>query len=172
MRSEQKYFSEQEKGNDLEKALLDPARLSRTGAGPVLAARGFGFEEWAAPVEPRWDRSQEPPNGLREAKSPPNTPTPDGPWAPCLACFFSSSSPSSSCVLQNAINLDASASSGPHPFIDPDAFLPVILISILFSSDSSKEIYPSSFYTKGNNLMSTKPTKCRVENKAFIDARL
>ena len=75
------------KGNDLEKALLDPARLSRTGAGPVLAARGFGFEEWAAPVEPRWDRSQEPPNGLREAKSPPNTPTPDGPWAPSLPCL-------------------------------------------------------------------------------------
>ena len=74
-------------GNDLEKALLDPARLSRTGAGPVLAARGFGFEEWAAPVEPRWDRSQEPPNGLREAKSPPNTQTPDGPWALALLAF-------------------------------------------------------------------------------------
>ena len=133
-RSQQKYFRDQEKGNDLEKALLDPPRLSRTGAGPVFGGKRFwlrrvGSARWT-PVGLR----QEPPNGLREAKSPPNTPTPDGPWVPCLACFFSSSSPSSSCVLQNAINLDASASSGPHPFIDPDAFLPVILISILSSS--------------------------------------
>ena len=67
-------------------------------------------------------------------QKPTKHPNPGRPLGPLLACFFSFSSPSSSCVLQNAIKLDASASSGPHPFIDPDAFLPVILISILFSS--------------------------------------
>ena len=133
-RSQQEYFSDQQKSNDLEKALLDPARLSRTGAGPVLAARGFGFEEWAAPVEPWWDfaKSRQTGSGRPKAHQTPQPRTALGPLA--LLAFFSSSSPSSPCVLQNAINLDASASSGPHPFIDPDAFLPVILISILSSS--------------------------------------
>ena len=44
--------------------------------------RRVGSARWT-PVGLR----QEPPNGLREAKSPPNTPTPDGPWAPCLLAF-------------------------------------------------------------------------------------
>ena len=78
------------KGNNLEKALLDPARLSRTGAGPVLAARGFGFEEWAAPVEPRWDfaKSRQTGSGRPKAHQTPQPRTALGPLACLLFLFF------------------------------------------------------------------------------------